>query len=50
MTGLKRWLKALVEMGGVKFFVGGYVLAGTMLDKRAGDTEPACCGYCKLAK
>ncbi len=47
---MKRWLKALVAIGAVAFFLGGYVLAGTLLDKPASDTEPACCGYCKLAK
>ena len=47
---MKRWLKALVTIGALAFFLGGYVLAGTLLDKPAGDTEPTCCGYCKLAK
>ncbi len=47
---MKRWLKALIAAGAVAFFLGGYVLAGTVLDKPAGDIEPACCGYCKIAK
>ena len=47
---MKRWLKALIATGAAAFFLGGYVLAGTLLDKPAGDTKSACCGHCKTAK
>ena len=45
---MKRWLKALVAAGAVAFFLGGFVLAENVLDKPAGDTEAACCGFCGL--
>ncbi len=44
------WLKGLIAIGAAAMFLGGYVLAGTVLDKPAGDTKPACCGHCKIAK
>ncbi len=46
---MKRWLKALTAAGAVAFFLGGYVIAGTVLNNPAGDTKPACCGHCKIA-
>ncbi len=50
MKTFSGWLKGLIAIGAAAMFVGGYVLAGTVLDKPAGDTKPACCGHCKIAK
>ncbi len=50
MKTFSGWLKGLIAIGAAAMFLGGYVLAGTVLDKPAGDTKTACCGHCKIAK